>query len=378
MKKAKFFRLFFTTFLLIFILFSPACKKKEAKKEETIKIGAILPLTGSAAEWGVAMKNGMELAIDKINKKGGVNGKKIIIKYEDNQSEPKMAVSAINKLISTQEIPVILTIQSSVSLAIAPIANQNKVVLLCSAAHPDIIKMGEYIFRCYPTKEQLLDKIIETAIEVLNIDRIFIIYINDDYGISMKDGFEKRMIEKGKIILGADSFEKQQTNFRSLISKILAKKPKALFIPGYGMALGNLLKQLSEFGYSGVILSTQEVSYRDVLSIAENSANGVIYADMPFDPQSDLPHIKGFVNTYKAKYGAEPILDAVIGYDMTNLIIEIIKLNGFSADKIKTGLANVKEFNGLLGNLEMSSSREIIYPLVLKTIKNGKPTFYGE
>ncbi|MEO0263399.1 MAG: ABC transporter substrate-binding protein, partial [candidate division WOR-3 bacterium] len=131
MKKAKFFRLFFTTFLLIFILFSPACKKREAKKEEVIKIGAILPLTGGAAEFGVGNKNGIILMVEDINAKGGVDGKKISVFFEDSQSDPKIAISIFNKMLKTDEPDFLFICLSSVAMALKPLIEQNKIPAFC-------------------------------------------------------------------------------------------------------------------------------------------------------------------------------------------------------------------------------------------------------
>ena len=126
-------------------------------------------------------------------------------------------------------------------------------------------------------------------------------------------------------------------------------------------------------GYSGKILSTQEVSYVDVLSSAREGAEGVVYVDMPFDPKSKEENARRFVEKFIARYGREPILDASIGYDMTRMLAEVIRKHGYSGDRIKEGLLEVKKFHGVLGDLKMSPSREVMYPLVLKTIKNGKP-----
>jgi branched-chain amino acid transport system substrate-binding protein len=358
-------------FLLLFGITS--CKKKEP---ETIKIGAILPLTGSAAEWGENQKEGMEIAIEEINESRGVNSKKLVLVVEDNKSESKSAINAFNKMIMTDKIPVIFTLQSSVSMSLAPIANKNKIVLIASAAHPDILKFGDYVFRCYPTSRQLTEVLIKEAMSQIGFKEVYILYINDDYGISMKEIFKQIFSENGGKVIGEDSFEKEQFSFRSQISKILSKKVKTLYIPGYGKALGKLLKQLKEMKYSGKVISTQEVSYTDVLSIAGEAAEGIVYVDMPFDAKSEEKNVHQFVKKFKEKYGREPILDALIGYDMTKMIAQVIQENGYSADKIKEGLLGVKEFKGILGNLKVLSSREIMYPLVLKTIKNGKPTLY--
>ncbi len=371
--KQRIFSIILVIALISGLVVFSGCGKKQ---EKVIKIGAILPLTGPAAEWGLNQKQGMELAIEEINKSFVANNKKVVMVVEDDQSDPKAAVNAFNKIMLKDKPSVILTLQSSVSMALAPLANKNKVVLIASAAHPDLLKSGKYTFRCYPTSSYITETLVKKAVPDLGIKEFYILYLNDDYGVSMKDMFEQLIKKQQGKVIGVDSFEKDQSDFRSQISKLLSKRTKALYIPGYGKALGKLLKQLKEMNYKGRILATQEVSYNDVLSIAGEAANGIIYVDMPFDSNSKKENIQKFMKTFLKKYGKKPILDAFIGYDITNMTLNVIEKNGYSADKIREGLLGVKEFYGLLGNLKMSPSREVMYPLVLKTIKNGKPTLY--
>ncbi|MEM3170745.1 MAG: ABC transporter substrate-binding protein [Candidatus Nitrosotenuis sp.] len=104
--------------------------------EQTIKIGAILPLTGELAEFGVDEQRGMRLAVEAINNEGGIGGKKLSIMYEDSKSDPKTAVNALQKLIATDKPPVVFSLGSSISLAIAPMVDQNKIVLIAVAVYP--------------------------------------------------------------------------------------------------------------------------------------------------------------------------------------------------------------------------------------------------
>ncbi len=131
----------------IMTLSSPSCSKKPETKE--IKIGAVLPLTGSEGIWGENAKMGIEIALAEINSSGGVKGKSVRLIYEDSQSLPSNAVSALQKLISTDKVCVVIgDIASSSVLAMAPIVEKEHVVLLSpGASNPDISKSGDYIFR---------------------------------------------------------------------------------------------------------------------------------------------------------------------------------------------------------------------------------------
>ncbi|MCK4458341.1 MAG: ABC transporter substrate-binding protein [Methanosarcinales archaeon] len=133
--------------VLFLAVIAGACLQDTQPDE--IRIGAILPLTGEAAEYGEDAKLGIDLAVEEINAAGGINGKRIQVVYEDSQATPSQGVSAIQKLTTVDKVPVIIgAMASSVTLAIAPIAEENKVVLLSPASSaPQITEAGDYIFR---------------------------------------------------------------------------------------------------------------------------------------------------------------------------------------------------------------------------------------
>jgi branched-chain amino acid transport system substrate-binding protein len=345
--------------------------------QNEIKIGALLALTGPAAEWGQNEYQGLQIAVEEHNSQLKEGEPRFRIVLEDSKSDPKEAVTAFNKMMATDNPSVVLTIQSGVSMAVAPIANQRKKILICSAAAPDLVKVGDYIFRCFPTSNQLVHVLTENAIKHLDITEIYVIYINNDFGRSMRDVFSSEFSGIGGRIIGEDTFGEKQMDFRAQIAKILAKRPNAIFVPGSGAALGLLLKQLKENKYSGTILTTLEASYKDVLNAAGAAAEGIIYVDMPFDLQSDKPEMPEFLETFRQKYGREPILDALIGYDVGRMVMRVIAEHGNESERIRSGLLGVSNFQGLLGSLSMSPTREIEYSLQLKTIRSGRVVAYA-
>lgn len=142
------------TLALVTLLFLPACSKKQPETKE-LKIGCITILTGEVATYGRETKQGLDLAIDEANKSGILGGKKIKVIYEDDQIDPRIGTQAINKLITIDKVPIIIgAFSSRVTLAIAPIAERNKTVLLSASATADSIKdAGDYIFRIVPANK---------------------------------------------------------------------------------------------------------------------------------------------------------------------------------------------------------------------------------
>lgn len=363
--------------VLILILVSVVIYINQRQKEpEVIKIGAILPLTGKLAEFGVDEKRGMDLALEEINKTGYLNGKKLSIIYEDSKSDPKTAVSALQKLLTTDKPPVVFSLGSSISLAIAPIIDQNKIVLIAVAATPDLSGKSPYIFRNFPSASSQAQKLAHLAYSQLGIREIAILYINDDLGLGNKKAFVDFFTKLGGKVIFEDAFAKEGKDFRPLVSKVLETKPTAIYVPGYGDALALLVKQIKEAGYKGIFLSSPEFGYPSVLNVAGDASEGVIYSDLAYDPTSEDPEIKSFVEKFKSLFGKEPTLDAVLAYDEVRMVAEIIKKVGPKPLAIRDELAQLKNFKGISGNLSILPNGDVDFPIVLKVIRNGKPTLY--
>ena len=237
------------------MIFSFGCVKKEEKE---IKIGAVLPLTGSAAVWGENSRMGLEIALEEVNAAGGVKGKKVNLIFEDSQSDSAKAVSALQKLISTDKVSVVIgDIASSSVLAMAPIAEKAKVVLLSpGASNPDISKAGEFIFRNWQS-DALEGKVdAKYAYEHLG-KNVAVLYVSNAYGTGLKTVFEESFQKLGGKILASESFEQGATDMRSQLNKIRSLKLDAIYMPGYPPEMAILLRQAKEMGIKVPFLSVQ-------------------------------------------------------------------------------------------------------------------------
>ncbi len=183
----------FLAIVLIALLFCPSGCKKEEPQAKEIKIGAILPLTGSAAPYGENAKRGIELALTEINAAGGIQGSRIRVLFEDSRTDPKEAVSALNKLYSTHGVRYIIgDINSSGVLAMAPIAEKNKIILLSpGASNPKISDAGEYIFRNWHSDALEGQVDAEHAYSKMNWRTAAVLYVDAAYGVGLAETFRK-------------------------------------------------------------------------------------------------------------------------------------------------------------------------------------------
>jgi branched-chain amino acid transport system substrate-binding protein len=342
-------------------------------KQQTIKIGAVLPLTGDAAKYGQAAKKGIELALRDINDRGGINGVKVSVVYEDSQGTPKGAVSALQKLITTDKVPAVIgDLLSSNTLAMAPIANRSKVVVLSpTSSAPKITEAGDYIFRNCASDTFEGTVMAEFVYDKLKITRVAIIYINNDYGVGIRDVFKKTFSAKGGTIVAEEAFPQGATDFRNQIAKVKATKPQAVYIVGY-RELGQLLKQAAELGIKSQFLSTVMFEDPEILKVAGKAAEGVIYSARAYDPDGKDEHIQKFVKAFRAKYGEIPDIFAALSYDAMKILGLAMERGGFTGDGIKKALYAIKHYPGVAGEVTFDHNGDVIQPATLKMVKDGK------
>ena len=356
--------------IALVLIFSSGCVKKEEKE---IKIGAVLSLTGKGAKYGDAIRRGIDLSLEEVNAEPNRKAK-IKVVYEDSLSEPQKAVSAFNKLIDIDKVPVIIgPVLSNEVLACAPIANQKKVVILnTSAGTEDIRKAGDYVFRNRESAFPQAYKIAELCRTTLKIDNMAIIYSNSPNGKDYQDAFRKRFEELGGKIMQIENYEDGETDFRSLILKIKKGHPQGVYLAGLVTELGYILKQSKELNFKNRFFASAGIEGAKLFEIAGDSAEGVIFGSPAFDPASNEPLIKNFVMKYKQRYNQDPDFFTANAYDALKLIAIALDKGGYSSEGVKNALYSIKDYPGVGGTTTFDSDGEVIKPVRLKIINNNQ------
>jgi branched-chain amino acid transport system substrate-binding protein len=363
------------TICFITLFYFLNCAKKESK---IIKIGAVLPLTGDAAVWGNNTKEGIDLAVEELNKQGGIIGKKLEIVYEDSKALPQDGVSAIQKLITIDKVSAVIDNSvSSVCLAMAPIAEQNKVVILSTGSTaPKVSEAGEYIFRIW-NSDALEGKVMaDYAFDSLNIKTAAMMFINNDYGVGLQEVFSNEFHKKAGKVLTSESFNQNETNFRTQLTKIKKANPEVIYLVGYPKEIPIVLKQAKELGIKVQILGTVAFEDPQIINVAGAASEGLIYP-YPVEPDKEDMAVKEFLDKYKAKYNKEPGITCDVGYDAVNMIAKAIELSGGETGQdIQTGLMMIEDFHGASGIMTFDEHGDVNKPMGMKIVKNGRFVWY--
>lgn len=326
---------------------------KKPKDEDVIKIGAILPLTGELAVYGIPAKNGIDLAITKLQNDN--TNIRIEVFYEDSKGEPKTAVTAIRKLITNNNVDFIVgDLLSSTTLAMASIANKEKVTLISpTASTSEINGFGRYCFSIYPSE-------IEEGIAVAGLakkksyENVGVIREN----VPASEGMYKAFKNKFSNIAFDEVVESNQNDFKNIASKIKGKKFDAIFIITYSELAKKIVKSICEQGiYTDIISQTAlyDNSFGELINtfncFGEFTLTGSYYSNKRDDSLS-----VEFVDLYSNTYKKQPDMFAAQSYDAT--LIGVALLNATEGKFFESSNVNDFLFNGISGTFSFDETQK--------------------
>lgn len=332
-------------------------------KTETIKVGAVIPLTGEVATYGESLKKGFEMAVAE-------DSGRFEIVYEDSKADKNTGISAITKLISSDKVKFVLSdATSGVTLAIAPVAEKNKVILFDAIATSDaIIKSGDYVFRNAPSNYKQAIKAAAFITGDLKVRDIAIIFNQTDYGVNLSDKFKSELKAQNITALYEAGYQDGTTDFKTILSKLKSSNAKAVFVPGNYEETANMLKQARQMGITIPFVGTDGAYSPKLIEIAGGATDNFYLTMMGVDVNNDM--YKNFVATYKAKYNSEPDVFTSYGYEAAKILFQSISKSGNDANKVKQYLYS-NTFTSLTGDLKFDADGEVIRDYAILHVSNS-------
>ena len=357
--------------MLLGLCLLAGCGRKEPP---VTKIGAILPLTGNYAAYGNKMKNGIDLALDRIKRTDSISGRTIQIIYEDDGGDPKNTVAAFQKLISVEKVPVVIGgATSSCALAVVPIAEKEQVVLFSPAAtSPKLTGISKYFFRNWPSDFYEGKVMADFASLNLKLSKIALLYVNNDWGIGITAVFKEDALKHNCKITSEESFEPNSIDFRTQLVKIKNSNPDAIYIIGYIKELLPLLRQKEELNFKATILSSYGLYDEQLLKDDSQAVEGSIFTAPTFDTITPDPVIQNFVSSYKEKYNATPDIWSAQAFDAFRIVAKTITDGAVGSTEIRNALLKINQFDGVSGKTSFDEKGDVQKPMKIMTIKNGK------
>lgn len=342
-----------------------------------VKVGVLMPLTGSAASLGVPAWQAIQLAMDEENALRTKNEPVVRLLPEDTQAQPSTGVSSILRLITTDDVKLIIgPLTSTVTLAVAPIAEERHVVIISpGASAPSISSAGDYIFR-----NELSDSIggtyqADIAYDKLHFKRVGCVYINTDYGAGLYQVFKSRFEKLGGKIPLAESFLPGTTDFRSIIAKLKSVHVDAVFIIAIDEIV-NFVRQKEELGLNCKIYTTPIFENQEYLGQLGNLAQGILYVYYgTYDPTSTDSATQAFISHFEARFYHPPTYYSALAYDAARILYDALKEANFDQARVKDQLYQIRGFKGITGETSFDKNGDVIKPVSLKTVESGRFVF---
>ena len=341
----------------------------------TIKVGEYASLTGKEASFGQMSHHGTELAIDELNARGGVLGKKLELLTEDNQSKQGESKTCAQKLISRDGVIALLgEVASGRSLEAAPICQKYKIPMISpSSTNPKVTETGDYIFRvCFidPFQGTVLAKFALNSLKVKNV--ALLTDVGSPYSVGLADCFRKAFTEGGGRIAAEQNYSSGDKDFKAQLTSIKGAGPQAIFVPGYYNEAGLICRQARELGVTVPLFGGDGWESAKLPEIGGEAVEGC-YFSTHFSPKQKSAAVQEFSKKFQARYGVEPDAMAALGYDSAMLLADAIKRARVTdGPALRAALAATKDFPGITGSITIDKERNATKAAVILKVTGGK------
>jgi branched-chain amino acid transport system substrate-binding protein len=337
-----------------------------AAQADTIHLGAVIPLTGPAAVVGNQEMRGIQFAIDNANAKGGVQGDKVDVQFEDNQAKADQAVLMFNKLVGLQNIPMIFVGYSGPTLAMAPLATRKQVLLVNAGAQADKLSTASpYLVNTLPSTGDEVTVITKYLIDQ-GKKKAAVLYENDAPGIGGRDDFVATFPKVGGSIVAQEPVQFGQTDYRPALLRLAAAKPDVLYVV-ITAGMPSLVQQIHQMKPDFLVAGSTFAG--DPAAIADPASNGLIHTQVRIDAPPELSA------AFKAKYGADMDFFARQYYNAAQIMLTVLdklvtEKKPITGKNMHDALFQIHSFHGLIP-MEFNANTATV-PIGINEMKDGK------
>lgn len=326
--------------------------------EDTVTLAVVSPVTGDSAEYGIHFNVGAQMAADKINEAGGINGKQVVLKSFDSKNDAKEAAE-VARLIC-QDKTILATIgdfSSTCCMATAPIYEENKTVQISpSAGLIDFPRVGPYNFSTTGVQENdggfLMNRVIN---EKMGAKSVAIVYTNNDYGLNMLSYMTQEAEADGVVITDTEAIASGEKDFTAIVSKMRQTEPEAVAIMGSYNEVANCVKQIRQVGWDVPVAISGSALTDQLVELLGDDVNG-IYSNIAFVASDNTPETKEFNEEFTKRANMPPSFHSISTYDTVMLVCDAaIKCgDNLNRETLKDAIQSYKGFDGLMGPFEFT------------------------
>lgn len=352
-------------------------EKKEAAPAsgtQVVKLGFINGVTGGVAAYGLAEKEGFDLAVEEVNAEGKLH---IEAEMVDTKGAIQQAVAAAQKMIADKKLAVVGPLISGEYKAIAPLFEQAKIPLVGAATTAEgLTDGGTFLFRnCVPESQNIPQTVTKTH-KLLGYQKVAVLYShNNEHQVSAYNTFKAALEAEGVEIVATETFADKDSDFSAQLTKLQHANPDAVVVAGYYQEGALILKKMRELGMNQPVLGDNGFVSPELIKIAGAAADNV-YVSCMWSADRDSAQTKAFVENFKKKYNHEPDNFAACAYDSVRLVAAATLAAGTTTDsaKVASALSSLKDYDGACGKMTFNNKGDPEVDLVLLKIEGGKYT----
>jgi len=346
-----------------------------------VKIGAVISESGAAAAYGESVRKGLDLAQAEIEAAGSLeNGGKVTLVYKDDATIPSRGREVAQELIDQEGVGIIIgAVSSTVSLAIAPLCEERKVILLSpSASTPQLSEAGEHIYRIYPSDIGEGMSMARFAKD-LGLERLVVFAHDTDYGRGLSTVFQQQYESKFRQVVQTFLFPEGDTaGFAEMVAQVAGLGADGIYVVAYQQDVAELLKALRRAKLATVVTASSAVTGA-IVRLAGEAAENLVFPQTTFDLDSTDPAVAAFVRAYRAKYDQDPDIYAAHGYDSLKILVEAINSAQSTHPKdLTVVLSGMHDYPGAAGPTTFDQNGDVVrHPRIL-LIRGGRAVPYDQ
>jgi branched-chain amino acid transport system substrate-binding protein len=341
-----------------------------AQNTQAVRVGVVAGLSGLGGQIGQWMVDGAQTAVSVLNKSGG--GRTYSLIAEDCQWNAQKGVEAFNKLVNIDKVDVLLSGGSAVMEAIAPLADQRQLVNMnVGAQAPTMAGIGKFTFSVLQLADFDIRVLTQYAAKTMGLKSAAMLYINNDTGKFNQAEFAKGFQAQGGSIVAAEAFKPNETNYGAQLAKIRAANPAAIYVVGTPAEMPFAVKQTRAMVPNAQILAYAGIESQEFLDAAGDAAEGIIYTTTAFDPTSQSPAVKTFVEAYRALKNADPKSPYIgFGYDAMTIIDTALKEDGGkTGEPLREAIYKIRKFPGVTGDNVFQDNGTVSKSIAVKKVE---------
>ncbi|MGA2082643.1 MAG: ABC transporter substrate-binding protein [Holophaga sp.] len=351
------------------------------KKNDTIKIGQAVALTGDSSTWGQSEKNALDMEIAKINEKGGVLGKKIELISYDTRADATEGVNVTKRLVSDGVCAIIGPGQSGVAIAMTAVTEPAGVPFLATTATNPKVTIDDKTKQVRHTafRTCFIDPFQGTvaaqfAAKNLKLKTAAIIYdVGSDYSSFLGKYFTDEFVKQGCKVQASEAFRSGELDFRAILGKVKPAKPDLLFIPTMQKEAALIMKQARDLGMKSVCMGGDGWASPDLITLGGAATEGSYFVNIT---SLEDPDIQGFLKDYRAKYNNDPVMpNPVMAIDALDVVLDAItKTGGTDPAKLTVQIEQTKNLPTLSGvfSFDPATHNPLNKPAIIQQVKDGK------